>query len=125
MPSRCVVVECSNQPVSKNGIKLHIIPYFENDRPIAKKKAMQWIDFVLLRRAKLSGRHQLRLHGVDFEILCVASGFFPFLGYILANNRHGKANRLLQKQFHSRAKAYQLVFFSDIITQQSQTGNLG
>ena len=37
MPTRCVVGGCSNNPDLENGIALHCIPYFGDDRPQAKK----------------------------------------------------------------------------------------
>ena len=44
MPSRCVVGGCSNKPDAKKGIKLHIIPYFGDDCPVAKGRRRKWID---------------------------------------------------------------------------------
>lgn len=50
MPLRCVVGGCSNVSCKKKGISVHIIPYFEDDRPIAKA------DFVLMKRKKWKPR---------------------------------------------------------------------
>lgn len=50
MPSRCVVGGCSNKPDAKKGIRLHIIPYFSDDRTIGKARRRRWVDFVSRRR---------------------------------------------------------------------------
>ncbi|KAK3741171.1 hypothetical protein QZH41_002996 [Actinostola sp. cb2023] len=54
MPSRCVVGDCSNNPNSEEGITLHIIPYFGDDRPLAKSRRKRWIQFVKTKRSKWS-----------------------------------------------------------------------
>lgn len=52
MPTRCVAAGCSNFPDIKNGIVLHAIPYYEDDRPQARKRRKKWVDFVKCKRAK-------------------------------------------------------------------------
>lgn len=52
MPNRCVVGGCSNVPSAKQGIALHFIPFTGDERPEAKKRRKQWVDFVRLKRAK-------------------------------------------------------------------------
>ena len=52
MPTRCVAGGCSNTPDLDNGIALHSIPYFGDDRPQAKKRRKKWVDFVKQKRAK-------------------------------------------------------------------------
>ena len=52
MPSRCIVAGCSNTPDSKRGITLHVIPFSGDDRPEAKARRKQWVDFVKLKCAK-------------------------------------------------------------------------
>ena len=42
---------CSNQKDEDKGILLHMIPFFEDDRPEAKRKK-KWVDFVKRKRAK-------------------------------------------------------------------------
>ena len=54
MPNRCVVGGCSNVADANRGISLHFIPFSGDDRPEAKKRRQQWIDFVRLKRAKWS-----------------------------------------------------------------------
>ena len=54
MPARCVVAGCSNTPNSAKGITLHTIPYFGDDRPSAKSRRKQWIDFVKTKRANFT-----------------------------------------------------------------------
>ena len=46
MPARCVVAGCSNTRDIKNGVALHTIPFYGNDRPEAKKRRKRWVDFV-------------------------------------------------------------------------------
>ena len=52
MPNRCVVAGCSNGSDAKNGISLHFIPFAGDDRPEAKRRRKQWVDFVRVKRAK-------------------------------------------------------------------------
>ena len=52
MPHRCVVGGCSNVRSLENGIGLHTIPFYGDERPEAKKRRKRWIDFVRLKRAQ-------------------------------------------------------------------------
>lgn len=52
MPNKCVVGGCSNVPNVQNGIALHNIPYFNDERSEAKKRRKKWVDYVKLKRAK-------------------------------------------------------------------------
>ena len=52
MPTRCVVGGCSNERNLQNGISLHMIPFYGDDRPESKKRRKRWVDFVRLKRAK-------------------------------------------------------------------------
>ena len=52
MPARCVVGGCSNTRNIQEGIGLHTIPFYGNDRPEAKKRRKRWVDFVKVKRAK-------------------------------------------------------------------------
>ncbi|XP_031555634.1 uncharacterized protein LOC116292448, partial [Actinia tenebrosa] len=54
MPDRCVVGGCGNENSRKNGISLHRIPFFGDDRPEAVRRRKKWVDFVLLTRKKWS-----------------------------------------------------------------------
>ena len=49
MPHKCVVGGCSNVRSLENGIGLHTIPFYGDERPEAKKRRMRWIDFVRLK----------------------------------------------------------------------------
>ena len=51
MPERFVVGNFSNVRDSAKGISLHKIPFFGDDRPVAKRRRRQWIAFVQRRRA--------------------------------------------------------------------------
>ena len=52
MPNRCVVRGCSNVANAAEGISLHFIPSAGDERPKAKKRQKQWVDFVRNKRAK-------------------------------------------------------------------------
>ena len=51
MPDRCVVYGCSETAKAENGIGLHKIPFFGDDRPECIKRQKRWVDFVLRSRA--------------------------------------------------------------------------
>ena len=46
----CVAANCTNKASLKDGISLHAIPFFNDDRPEAKKRRKIWIDFVKAKR---------------------------------------------------------------------------
>ena len=46
MPTICVAAGCSNQKDEAKGISLHVIPFFEDERPDAKRRRKKWVDFV-------------------------------------------------------------------------------
>ena len=52
MPTICVAAGCSNQKDKAEGISLHVIPFFEDERPEAKRRRKKWVDFVKQKRAK-------------------------------------------------------------------------
>ena len=52
MPARCVVGGCSNTRNIQEGIALHTIPFYGDDRPEAKKRRKRWVDFVKAKCAK-------------------------------------------------------------------------
>ena len=39
-------------PDIQNGIIVHMIPFYEDNRPQAQKRRKRWVDFVKLKRAK-------------------------------------------------------------------------
>ena len=49
MPGRCVVGGCSNTNNIQEGIGLHTIPFYGEDRPEAKKCRKRWLDFFKVR----------------------------------------------------------------------------
>jgi len=51
MPHRCVVGGCSNVRSLENGVALHTIPFYGDERPEAKKRRKRWVDFVKQKRA--------------------------------------------------------------------------
>ena len=52
MLARCVLACCSNTRDIKNGVALHTIPFYGDDRPEAKKRRKRWVDFVKQKRGK-------------------------------------------------------------------------
>ncbi len=46
----CVPANCTNKASLKDGISMHTIPYFNDDRPEAKKRRKISIDFVKAKR---------------------------------------------------------------------------
>ena len=52
MPGRCVAAGCSTFADVKKGLILHAIPFFNDERPEAKKRRKKWVDFVKQKRAK-------------------------------------------------------------------------
>jgi len=67
MPTRCVAGGCSNTPDLENGIALHCIPYFGDDRPQAKKRRKKWVDFVKQERAKWEPSKNSAICSVHFK----------------------------------------------------------
>ena len=51
MPERCVVAGCSNIKDVTNRISLHLIPFFDDDRPEVKRRRRKWVEFVNRKRA--------------------------------------------------------------------------
>ena len=51
MPNTCVVGGCSNVAKPAQRISLHFIPFAGDERPEAKRRRKQWVDFVR-KRAK-------------------------------------------------------------------------
>lgn len=50
LPFSCVAANCTNKASLKDGISLHTIPFFNDDRPEAKKKRKIWVDFIKAKR---------------------------------------------------------------------------
>jgi len=65
MPFRCVVYGCSNTP--SKDISLHKIPYYNDDRPEAKRRRKEWVDFVKLKRASWTATANSRICSAHFE----------------------------------------------------------
>ena len=51
MPLRCILPTCSNNPDKESCIALHKIPFFNDDRPEAKRRRKRWVQFVNSKRA--------------------------------------------------------------------------
>lgn len=52
MPNRCVAGGCSSRSNLEKGLVLHAFPYFNDDRPEAKKRRRKWASFVCQKRAE-------------------------------------------------------------------------
>lgn len=50
MVKSCVAANCTSKPSVSAGISLHVIPYFNDDRPEAKRRRKIWCDFVKSKR---------------------------------------------------------------------------
>ena len=51
MPERCVVAGCSNITNIENGVSLHRLPFFNDERPEAKRRRRKWIESVNRKHA--------------------------------------------------------------------------
>lgn len=52
MPTRCAAGGCNSFPDLKEGIALHTIPFYNDDRREARKRRKKWVNFVKCKRAK-------------------------------------------------------------------------
>ena len=50
MVNSCVAANCTNKSSLSLGISLHTIPFFNDDRPEAKRRRKIWVDFVKAKR---------------------------------------------------------------------------
>lgn len=50
MPKYCVVTHCNSESNLQEGISLHTIPFYDDNRPEAKRRRKPWVDFVSLHR---------------------------------------------------------------------------
>ena len=67
MPTRCVAGGCSNTPDLENGIALHCIPYFGDDRPKAKKEDEKDGGLCKAKRAKWEPSKNSAICSVHFK----------------------------------------------------------
>ena len=52
MPKRCVVWNCSNVADKTKNIAIHVILFYGDDRPIAKSRTKEWVDFIRKKRGE-------------------------------------------------------------------------
>ena len=67
MPNRCVAANCGNFPDIDRGICLHLIPFYENYNPVARKRRRQWVEFVRAKRSNFFPTSASRLCSVHFK----------------------------------------------------------
>ena len=51
MPARCILPTCGNTPDKERCIALHRVPFYDDERPEAKKRRKRWVDFIKSKRA--------------------------------------------------------------------------
>ena len=52
MPARCQAANCGNLPDKEEGITLHPIPFYNDERVEAKRRRKRWVDWVKLKRGR-------------------------------------------------------------------------
>ena len=67
MPNRCVAGHCGNLPNIKLGVVLHSLPFYNDERPVAKRRRRQWVDFVRAKRAKWEPTQSSKLCSAHFK----------------------------------------------------------
>ena len=67
MPQKCVVGDCSYVRSSENGIVLHMIPFYSNESPEAKKRRKRLIDFLRRKHAGWDPSKSLVICSKDFK----------------------------------------------------------
>ena len=82
MPRRCVVYGCNSTPNRDEGISVHIIPFFGDNRPEAVARRRRWVNFVKRTRAqweptKNSAVCSKHFKPEDFEQPLAQSSLFP------------------------------------------------
>ena len=50
MPFYCVAANCKNKASLMDGISLHTIPFYNDERPDAKRQRKIWVDFISTKR---------------------------------------------------------------------------
>jgi hypothetical protein len=50
MPFYCVAANCKNKASLKDGTSLHTIPFYNDERPDAKRRRKIWVDFISTKR---------------------------------------------------------------------------
>ena len=50
MPFYCVAANCKSKSSLKDGISLHNIPYYNDERPESKRRRKIWVNFISAKR---------------------------------------------------------------------------
>lgn len=66
MTNKCVVGGCSNKPDPSKGVGLHRIPFYEDNRPAAKKRRRKWVEFVSTKR-KFKAKEKSTICSIHFK----------------------------------------------------------
>ena len=67
MPARCVAANCGNVKDKGRAISVHLIPFYGDTRPEARKRRKMWVDWVKLRRAKWEPSKNSHLCSTHFK----------------------------------------------------------
>ena len=81
MPEHCVVYGSNNTSSSKKGISLYHIPYWEDNRPVAKGRRKKWLDFIRRKRDKWTPGFGSIICSEHFTEDCFEYGSYTVLKY--------------------------------------------
>ena len=91
MPERCVAPCGRLQQHEKNldeGISLHTISFYGDERPEAKKRRKKWVSFVKQKRAKWEPTRHLKICSKHFKDTDFSQRFSEVKGLRMQGNLH-------------------------------------
>ena len=91
MPERCVVYGCNNTRNISEGISLHVVPFFDDERQEAKKQRKKWVDFVCRMRSKWTPSRRSVICSAHFKLEDFSNS------YARVGEESSMANRWLQR----------------------------
>ena len=84
MPRRCVVFGCSEVANSEKGISVHVIPYFEDNRPVSVRHRKRWVDFVTQEHGRTGGIPNLPQSVRSISLLKISSDALPLISCLVS-----------------------------------------
>ena len=87
MPDHCVVRGLGNENSRENGISLHKIPYYGDNRPEAVRRQKKGTDFVLLQRKNWSATRGSMICSDHFKAEDFARQFICIPGQTVLNSQ--------------------------------------